>query len=201
MRARASRALLAPAGNCRCAIAGAGGASRATRKLPLSRVDAGVSATGYFISSCSQPPQTKPISASRTNQRAIRGKLSMPTFRRIPNEPRPQRISLGGREIEARGLASGFWSDLYYRSMTVSWPAFFAGAAAIFAGSQRRLRGRLSSWATDPSRTPFRAVSWTFCISPSRRWRPWATATCIHRPTTAIWSRRWKSSPACPSWR
>jgi inward rectifier potassium channel len=40
---------------------------------------------------------------------------------------------LGGREIEARGLTSGFWSDLYYRSMTVSWPGFFASAAVIFA--------------------------------------------------------------------
>jgi inward rectifier potassium channel len=29
-------------------------------------------------------------------------------------------------------LAGGFWSDLYYRSMTVSWPGFFASAAAIF---------------------------------------------------------------------
>jgi inward rectifier potassium channel len=38
----------------------------------------------------------------------------------------------GDREIEARGLTSGFWSDLYYRSMTVSWPCFFASAAAIF---------------------------------------------------------------------
>jgi inward rectifier potassium channel len=52
--------------------------------------------------------------------------------RRNPSEPKPQRIRLGGREIEARGLAGGFWSDLYYRSMTVSWPGFFAGAAAIF---------------------------------------------------------------------
>jgi inward rectifier potassium channel len=51
---------------------------------------------------------------------------------RLSPEPRPQLIRLGGREIEARGLAGGFWSDLYYRSMTVSWPAFFAGAAAIF---------------------------------------------------------------------
>jgi inward rectifier potassium channel len=53
-------------------------------------------------------------------------------FRRAPREPRPQLIRLGGREIESRGLAGGFWTDLYYRSMTVSWPAFFAGAAAIF---------------------------------------------------------------------
>jgi inward rectifier potassium channel len=53
-------------------------------------------------------------------------------FHRIPSEPKPQLIRLGNREIEARGLAGGFWSDLYYRSMTVSWPAFFASAAAIF---------------------------------------------------------------------
>jgi len=56
----------------------------------------------------------------------------MPTFRRIPNEPKPQLIRLGGREIETRGLSGSFWSDLYYRSMTVIWPSFFAGAAAIF---------------------------------------------------------------------
>src|SRR5580704_8392787 len=56
----------------------------------------------------------------------------MSLFRRTPAEPKPQRVRLGDREIEARGLTSGFWSDLYYRSMTVSWPGFFAGAAAIF---------------------------------------------------------------------
>src|SRR5580704_2128099 len=56
----------------------------------------------------------------------------MPTFHRIPNEPKSRLITLGGREIETRGLSGGFWSDLYYRSMTVSWPAFFGGAAAIF---------------------------------------------------------------------
>jgi inward rectifier potassium channel len=39
---------------------------------------------------------------------------------------------LGDRAIEARGLAGGFWSDLYYRCMTVSWPGFFASAAVIF---------------------------------------------------------------------
>jgi inward rectifier potassium channel len=57
----------------------------------------------------------------------------MPLFRHSPREPKAQHIRLGGREIEARGLASGFWSDLYYRSMTVSWPGFFASAAVIFA--------------------------------------------------------------------
>lgn len=47
-------------------------------------------------------------------------------------EPKPRHLILAGREIEARGLSSGFWSDLYYRSMTVTWPGFFASAAVIF---------------------------------------------------------------------
>src|SRR5437868_898473 len=56
----------------------------------------------------------------------------MPVFRRIPNEPKSRLITLGGREIETLGLPSAFWTDLYYRSMTVSWPSFFVGAAVIF---------------------------------------------------------------------
>jgi inward rectifier potassium channel len=56
----------------------------------------------------------------------------MKPFRRTPPELRSKLIRLGGREIEARGLPGGFWTDLYYLSMTVSWPGFFAAAAAIF---------------------------------------------------------------------
>ncbi|HEV3161531.1 MAG TPA: ion channel [Xanthobacteraceae bacterium] len=41
-------------------------------------------------------------------------------------------IGISGREIETRGLADGFWTDLYHRSMTVYWPTFFGTAAAIF---------------------------------------------------------------------
>src|SRR5215468_9581921 len=41
-------------------------------------------------------------------------------------------IGISGREIETRGLADGFWTDLYHRSMTVSWPVFFGTAAIIF---------------------------------------------------------------------
>jgi len=41
-------------------------------------------------------------------------------------------IGISGREIETRGLAAGFWTDLYHRSMTVSWPLFFGTAAIIF---------------------------------------------------------------------
>ena len=41
-------------------------------------------------------------------------------------------VGISGREIETRGLAHGFWTDLYHRSMTVHWPVFFGVAAAIF---------------------------------------------------------------------
>jgi inward rectifier potassium channel len=41
-------------------------------------------------------------------------------------------VRIGTREIETRGLATGFWTDLYHRSLTVYWPVFFATAAAIF---------------------------------------------------------------------
>src|ERR1700730_5134336 len=66
------------------------------------------------------------------NRRASQGRLLMTPFRRARGEPRPQLIRLGDREIVARGLAGGLWSDLYYRAMTVSWAAFFPSAAAIF---------------------------------------------------------------------
>ena len=46
---------------------------------------------------------------------------------------RSQIVHIGPREIETRGLANSFWTDLYYRSMTVYWPVFFGTAAAIFA--------------------------------------------------------------------
>ncbi len=41
-------------------------------------------------------------------------------------------VRIGNREMETRGLAEGFWTDLYHRSMTVYWPVFFGTAAAIF---------------------------------------------------------------------
>ena len=41
-------------------------------------------------------------------------------------------MRVGARDIETRGLAEGFWTDLYHRSMTVYWPVFFGSAAAIF---------------------------------------------------------------------
>ena len=41
-------------------------------------------------------------------------------------------VTIGNFEVETRGLTPGFWTDLYHRSMTVSWPVFFASAAIIF---------------------------------------------------------------------
>ena len=41
-------------------------------------------------------------------------------------------MHIGPREVETRGLGTAFWSDLYHRSMTVHWPAFFGSAALIF---------------------------------------------------------------------
>ncbi len=41
-------------------------------------------------------------------------------------------MRIGLREIETRGLAPAFWTDLYHRSMTGYWPAFFGSAALIF---------------------------------------------------------------------
>jgi len=41
-------------------------------------------------------------------------------------------VRIGPREVETHGLGTGFWSDLYHRSMTVYWPVFFGSAALIF---------------------------------------------------------------------
>ena len=41
-------------------------------------------------------------------------------------------IRLGGREIVTEGLRLNFWTDISHRCMTASWPAFIAGAGALF---------------------------------------------------------------------
>jgi inward rectifier potassium channel len=62
--------------------------------------------------------------------------LSMRKVSAKPRKPRNERkshlLTIGQREIETRGLDTGFWSDLYHRSLTVYWPVFFGIAAAIF---------------------------------------------------------------------
>jgi inward rectifier potassium channel len=52
--------------------------------------------------------------------------------RRRPRRPRPFARDVAGRRIIAEGLERNFWTDLYFNAMTVSWPAFIAGLAAVF---------------------------------------------------------------------
>jgi inward rectifier potassium channel len=56
----------------------------------------------------------------------------MHPFRRSSKNSWSHIARIGNRDIITRGLNTGFWTDLYHRSMTVSWPAFFAGAALVF---------------------------------------------------------------------
>jgi inward rectifier potassium channel len=49
-----------------------------------------------------------------------------------PKQRRAQIVRIGTREMESHGAPGGFWTDLYHRSMTVHWPAFFGSAALIF---------------------------------------------------------------------
>jgi inward rectifier potassium channel len=48
------------------------------------------------------------------------------------SERKPHLVTIGPREIETHGLGTGFWSDLYHRSLTVYWPVFFGSAATLF---------------------------------------------------------------------
>ena len=36
-------------------------------------------------------------------------------------------LTIGNREIETHGLDTGFWRDLYHRSLTVHWPVLDLG--------------------------------------------------------------------------
>ena len=51
---------------------------------------------------------------------------------RKKSEKKARLVRLGEREIETLGLSQRFWSDLYHRAMTVSWPVFFGSAASLF---------------------------------------------------------------------
>ncbi len=45
---------------------------------------------------------------------------------------REQLVRIGDREFLTRGLDQSFWTDVFHNSMSVSWPAFFAGYALYF---------------------------------------------------------------------
>ena len=48
------------------------------------------------------------------------------------DQRRSRLVTIGDFEVETRGLAQGFWTDLYHRAMTVYWPVFFGSAALLF---------------------------------------------------------------------
>jgi len=56
----------------------------------------------------------------------------MRPFERFARQPGSQIVRIANREVETRGLSTGFWTDLYHHAMTVSWPALFASAALVF---------------------------------------------------------------------
>ncbi len=56
----------------------------------------------------------------------------MAKAKKAPRKERAHIFRLGTREMETRGLETGFWTDLYHRALTVYWPVFFGTAAAIF---------------------------------------------------------------------
>jgi inward rectifier potassium channel len=62
----------------------------------------------------------------------MRGRLALAKARKTRNERKSHLVTIGQRQIETHGLSTGFWSDLYHRSMTVYWPVFFGSAAFIF---------------------------------------------------------------------
>ena len=43
-------------------------------------------------------------------------------------------VRINDREILTRGLSTGFWGDLYHRSLTATWRQFFASAALFYLG-------------------------------------------------------------------
>ena len=73
----------------------------------------------------------------------------MPKFGRKTSEKKVQVVRFSQREVETLGLNQGFWGDLYHRAMTVSWPAFFGSAAALFI-SLNAVFGFLYSLGHDP---------------------------------------------------
>jgi inward rectifier potassium channel len=73
----------------------------------------------------------------------------LPKLRRKRPEKKVHLVRLGQREIETLGFGQGFWSDLYHRSMDVSWPVFFGSAAALFV-ALNAVFGFLYSLGHDP---------------------------------------------------
>jgi inward rectifier potassium channel len=50
----------------------------------------------------------------------------------IPRQNHSQIVQIANREVETRGLSTGFWTDLYHHAMAISWLRFFTWGAAVF---------------------------------------------------------------------
>ncbi len=50
----------------------------------------------------------------------------------MPKNKYRRTINRGGREVVTYGLRTQFWQDIYYYTMTLSWPAFFSAVGILF---------------------------------------------------------------------
>ena len=123
----------------------------------------------------------------------------MHPFRRVSKNPRSNIVRIGNREIITRGLNSGFWTDLYHRSMSVSWPVFFASAALVFVALNGifALVFFLGHEPIANVRTGSFIDLFFFSIETLATSD---TATCIRRPISAMPSQQWRSLPGCRCW-
>ena len=123
----------------------------------------------------------------------------MHPFRRISKNPRSNIVRIGNREIITRGLNSGFWTDLYHRSMSVSWPVFFASAALIFIALNGTFALVFLLGDEPIANVPTGNFMDLFYFS-IETLATSDTATCIHRPISAISSQQRKSLSGCRCW-
>ena len=109
-------------------------------------------------------------------------------------------MRIGPREIQTLGLRQGFWTDLYHRSMTVYWPVFFGSAAFVFI-ALNAIFAFLYWLGKDPIANVGNDGMLSFFYFSIETLATVGYGDMIRGPNTATSSRRWKSSPACRSWR
>jgi inward rectifier potassium channel len=63
---------------------------------------------------------------------AVSATLNLMSLCRPPTSNRTPRVRFDDREIIAEGVRRRFFADISHRCLSASWPAFIAGAAALF---------------------------------------------------------------------
>jgi inward rectifier potassium channel len=75
-------------------------------------------------------------------------------------------VSIGNRNFVTRGLTSHLFSDVYYRTMTMSWPAFVLATALVFLAFNLVFAGLYSvfpgSVANVPPGRPWHVIYFSF---------------------------------------